>query len=129
MAAVDRVRPRRRGEADHVDQIERRAAGVEGAEEVGERVAAMVAGQGGERVAHSCDCAWSGQVLREHERAEVPNRGSHAHSSRSRSWKAISGAPDRIEVAAGVVVQEVALAFGEGSAGWRAVRRAAPGWS
>ena len=41
----------RRGEADEVEAVERSAGAVEDADEVGERVAAVVAGGGGERVA------------------------------------------------------------------------------
>ena len=131
VAAVDPTRlRRRRGEADEVEQVERGAAAVEDADEVRERVAAVVAGRGGERVAPLVQLRIErGQVSRERERAEVAEPGQPHPQLALAVVEGDQRAPDLIEVAAGVVVQGVALAFGGGSAGWRAARRGVPGWS
>ena len=113
--AVDAAGLRGRGcEADEVEHVERGAAAVEDADEVGERVAAVVAGRGGERLAPLVQLRierW--QVRRERERPEVAEPGQPRPQLPLAVVEGDQRAADLIEVAAGVVVQGVALAFGE----------------
>ena len=113
--AVDPARLRGRGcEADEVEQVERRAAAVEDADEVRERVPAVVAGRGGERVAPLVELRIErGQVRRERERAEVAEPGQPRPQLPLAVVEGDQRAADLIEVAAGVVAEGVALAFGE----------------
>ena len=76
-------------------------------------MAAVVAGRGGERVAPIVQLRIErGQVRRERERAEVAEPGQPRPQLPLAVVEGDQRAPDLIEVAAGVVVQGVALAFG-----------------
>ena len=114
VAAVDPAGPRRRREAYEVEQVERGAAAVEDADEVREGVAAVVAGRGGEGAAPLVQLRVDrGQVGRQCEGPQMPEPGQPRQQFAAAVAEADQGALDLAEVAAGVVVEGVASAFGE----------------